>query len=750
MPDEQGSGAGLLRATPNPYQQALAHLTSFENVDAGLFIAHVLEVDARLMAVARVSYWSFANEGNRIVCDDLYELASNSHTRGEVLEADVYPRYFAALREARALIVDGAREDRRTSEFRDRYLVPHGITSMLDAPVRRGREVVGIVCHEHCGPPRQWTPDEEAFAGSVADAIALVLVTAERDRVKAMLRERERQLHLIARGVPAVIWTTDVAMNVTSASGAALGPIGLRPEVLAGTSVLDWFAGVEPRDELVALHHRAIRGESVTGEVHRDGRHLELHLEPFRDDGHVIGALGLAIDITERHEAEEQRERLIVEEHRALGEARRAHANARFLVEVGRAITMNLDEEQCAQSIADVVCPELADWSVVTLLRDDAPPQLVSGAVDSDAAEKLADTVRRLALDLGAPDGVAQVIRTRRPVIHPLVTSDMLSADGPRWPIFGTRNHGVLAAFAAIGVGSYLAVPLLNAERVIAVLTLVRTTTERPYGAADVELATEVAARCVAALERARLHRAVVDAVRVRDEFLSIAAHELYTPLTTLELTLQGMRRGLERGSKVDEKTVDMAVSQGRRLVRLVSELLDVARVDARKLELHRELIDLARLTREVIAVYPPTLYGQRVRISLDAPGPVTGIWDRVRIEQVVSNLIGNAVKYGRGKPIHVRVAAGVGEAVVVVRDRGIGIPKSRLPHVFERFERATSGGGYSGLGLGLYIVKTIVDAHQGSISIESEPDVGTSVTVRLPMTPIAAHPLGEPAHAMH
>lgn len=751
MSEEQGPGAELLRTTPNPYQQALAHLVSFEDIDVELFIAHVLEVDARLMSVSRVSYWSFAEHGNQIVCDDLFELESNHHARGEVLDAERHPRYFAALREARTLLAHDARNDPRTSEFRDSYLVPHGIVSMLDAPVRRGREVVGIVCHEHCGDVRRWTADEEAFAGSVADAIALVLATAERDRVQWKLRQREKQLSLIARRVPAVIWTTDVAMNVTSASGAALGPIGLRPEVLAGTSVLDWLEGVEPRDELTTLHRRAIAGEQVAGAVHRNGRHLEVHLEPFRDDNeHVIGAIGLAIDITERHVAEQQRERLIVEEHRALEEARLAHAHASFLVEVGRAITANLDEEQFAHAIADVVCPTLADWSVFTLVREDCPPQLVAGATHPETARRLGEVVRHLDLDLDAPDGVPQVLRTRRPVIHPLVTPDMLTADGPRWPIFGTRDPTVLAEYAAIGVSSYLAVPLVNGERVLGVLTLVRITDQRPYGAADVELALEVAARCVAGLERARLHRAVVDAVRVRDEFLSIAAHELYTPLTTLELTLQGMRRGLEKGQKIDENTVDLAVAQGRRLVRLVSELLDVARVNARKLELHREVVDLARLTRDIIAAYPASLHGQRVRISLEAAGPVIGRWDRTRIEQVISNLISNAVKYGRGNPIEVRVAAGVGEAIVAVRDRGIGIPKSRLPHVFERFERAASGGAYSGLGLGLYIVKTIVDAHGGRISIDSEPNVGTTVIVRLPTTPIAAHPPSEPAHAMH
>lgn len=737
------------RAHHDVYQDALARLATLEEIDTRLFIAHVLEVDARVMNVARVSYWSFSEGGRRITCDDLYESADGRHSQGEVLESARYPRYFAALREARALVANEAQLDPRTSEFTEGYLAPHDIVSMLDAPVRRGGQLVGIVCHEHTSTPRVWSAEEQAFAASIADAIAIVLATAERDRLRSTLRQRERELSLVARRIPAVVWTTDVAMNVTSATGAALGPIGLRPQVLAGTSVIDWFEGVEPREELVALHRRAIAGTPVAGAVHRAGRHLEMHLEPFRnEDDEVVGAIGFAIDITDRYVADQQRERLIVEEHRALEQARHAHANASFLVEVSRAISSVLDEDQCAQAIADVVCPVLADWSVLTIPRDGEPPLLFAGADVAELRERVGSVMARMRIDFEAPDGAPQVIRTRRPVLHAIVTDDMLCPEGAKWSIFPTRNRAMLAEIAALGVSSYLAVPLVSGNRVLATLTLVRRTGENPYSAADVELANEVAGRCCAALERARLHRAVVNAVHVRDEFLSIAAHELYTPLTTLELTLQNIRRGLERGQNVDERVVDTAVSQGRRLVRLVSELLDVARVDARRLELHPETVDLARVAREVIAAYPPTIEGRPSRITLEAAGPVVGQFDRTRIEQVISNVVANALKYGRGKPINVRVAAGVGEAIIRVRDQGIGIPKERLPHVFDRFERATSGPKYTGLGLGLYIVKTIVEAHGGRISIESEPDVGTTVTIRLPTAPFTARAPTEPAQA--
>jgi len=743
------SSASALEARQDRYQDALAKLARLEDVDARLFIEYVVEVDARVLSVARVSFWSFSDDDRRITCDDLFDLASCSHSSGEVYEAAAYPRYFAALREARAIVAVDAQNDPRTSEFRDEYLEPQNIISMMDAPVRCGGRLIGIVCHEHTASAREWTAVEQAFAASVADAIALVLANAERDHLQRRLRERERQLTLITKRAPAIIWTTDVAMNVTSACGAALGPIGLRPEVLAGTSVIDWLEGVEPRAELTSLHRRAIAGTPTTGAVHRNGRHLEVHLEPFRNEADdVIGAIGLAIDITDRYLAEQQRERIVIEEHRALEQARRAHSNAQFLVDVGCVLASILDEDACAHAIADAVCPTLADWSVLAIPRDVGHAQLTAGGSPPAVRQRLGSILSRMRIDFSASDGAPQVFRTRRPVLHAIVTPDMLTSDGAQWPIFPTRDRSLLGELVALGIGSYLSVPLSTGNRVLASLTLVRRTTERPFNAIDLELANEVAARAAAALERTRLHRAVVDAVRVRDEFLSIAAHELYTPLTTLELTLQNIRRNLEKGHKIESAVVDTAVTQGRRLVRLVGELLDVARVDARRLDLHRETVDLARVARDVIAAYPSIFNGQPSRISLVAAGPVIGQWDRTRIEQVISNLVANAVKYGRGEPIEVRVAAGVGEAIVTVRDRGIGIPRDRLPRVFDRFERATSAAGYGGLGLGLYIVKTIVEAHDGRIDLESEPDVGTTVTVRLPAAPFVARPADHPQQA--
>lgn len=725
---ERPSAAWLHRS---PYHEALVQLAQLEETDARAFVAHVLEVDAHLLRVARVSYWSFTNELESIVCEDLYAADEIKHTGGQSLTAARYPRYFAALRDARAIAADNAQTDPRTSEFRDSYLVPHKITAMLDVPVRRHGELVGILCHEHCEGERHWTREELDFAGAIADAVALGLETAERNKLTFSLREREKQLSLLAHRLPAVIWTTDLRLTVTMAEGAALDPIGLRPEVLEGTSVADWFEVDRNRDELLSMHQRAISGQSCAGVMQRNGRHLELRVEPFRDEHeNIVGAIGFAMDVTRRTHAEQLRDRMLREEQRAHEQAERARERADFLSRAGQALTKNLDETACIDAICAQCVPFLADWCALVLVDEEGQVSPLVGPMP--ASVRLDGAWRDARIDQQAPDGMPQALRTRRAVVHPVVTDEMMRADGEHWPVIGTRDPRIVGDVLHIGVRSYLALPLVVDERVIGAIAMFRRTDEHPYDASTVEVANQFAARAAGALERSRLHRRVVEAVKVRDEFLSFAAHELFTPLTALELALDGLRRTLSSGKKLNDRQLDVAIAQGKRMARLVSELLDVTRIRAGVLSLRKERFDLGALVRATAEGYPARMFGKDIKITVSTE-EAFGDWDRFRIEQVITNLIGNAVKYGEGHPVDVSLKKEGDEVVLVVRDRGIGIPDERLADVFEPFSRAASSTRYTGLGLGLYIVRRIVEAHQGNIKIESTEGVGTTVRVSLP-----------------
>ncbi|MFN7133814.1 MAG: ATP-binding protein, partial [Myxococcales bacterium] len=243
--------------------------------------------------------------------------------------------------------------------------------------------------------------------------------------------------------------------------------------------------------------------------------------------------------------------------------------------------------------------------------------------------------------------------------------------------------------------------------------------------------------------------RRIEEALRLRDEFLSIASHELRTPLTPLMLRLESMRRELERPPEVIlgrlPNHIEVMRRQVRRLADLVDGLLDVSRIREGRLSLQPEAgVDLLEVAREVVARFQPEAARVQSPLVLEAEGPVSGTWDRLRLEQVVTNLVSNALKYGPGKPVRVRVGAVESGAVLEVSDEGIGIAPEALPRIFDRFARGVSDRHYGGLGLGLYISRQIVDAMHGSIEVHSERGKRTVFRVVLPRDPEPARPQEE------
>ncbi len=242
-------------------------------------------------------------------------------------------------------------------------------------------------------------------------------------------------------------------------------------------------------------------------------------------------------------------------------------------------------------------------------------------------------------------------------------------------------------------------------------------------------------------LERsAQLYRQAQDEVRERDEFLSVASHELRTPVTALQLQLQMLNRVAQRaGTPLPDALLDKMEAlerQTRRITLLVNELLDVSRMRLGRLELKLEDMDLAEVAREALASLRDELERSGSRIALRADRPAPGRWDRLRIEQVITNLLVNAVKFGEGRPIAIAVDADDGLARLTVADQGIGIAPEHQERVFGRFERAVPAEHFGGLGLGLYIAREIVEAHGGAIRLASAPGSGSTFTVELPRLP--------------
>lgn len=263
------------------------------------------------------------------------------------------------------------------------------------------------------------------------------------------------------------------------------------------------------------------------------------------------------------------------------------------------------------------------------------------------------------------------------------------------------------------------------------VLTAIRDRNGRLLGFAKVT--RDLTQRQLLDDERLRRARAE-EAVRLRDEFLLIASHELRTPLTSLRLDLYGIHQDLLRDPSKVGKKLDRAARNSDRLAALIDSLLSVSRLAHGKLVLKPIALDLVHVVAQSIDGIRSQAVKAGCEITLSSGGPVRGIWDRLRMEQVFMNLLSNALKYGAGLPVEVRVVADGDDATVEISDRGTGLPEADLERIFDRFERASSLRHYGGLGLGLYVSREIVRAHAGSIYAANRPGGGATFTVRLPM----------------
>jgi signal transduction histidine kinase len=228
------------------------------------------------------------------------------------------------------------------------------------------------------------------------------------------------------------------------------------------------------------------------------------------------------------------------------------------------------------------------------------------------------------------------------------------------------------------------------------------------------------------------------DSLRARDEFLSVASHELRTPITTLTLQIEGLSRMLrdQLPGPLAEKVarrLDVTRRQVDRLAALVSALIDVSRITSGRVQLSRQLADLVEIARVAAERLSEDAMRSGSVITFQRQGPVWGNFDVSRIDQVLTNLLSNAIRYGRGKPIALGVAAQREMARFWVEDQGIGIPPEHQTRIFQRYERAAPSTNYAGLGLGLWISRQLVEAMGGTISVRSDVDRGSTFNVEIP-----------------
>jgi signal transduction histidine kinase/CHASE1-domain containing sensor protein len=404
-----------------------------------------------------------------------------------------------------------------------------------------------------------------------------------------------------------------------------------------------------------------------------------------------------------------------------------------FLAEAGKILASSLDYARTLPEVGRLAAEEIADAAILFVDGERGAPLWCVAHADADHAARLEAALRRRGVDPAEEAGVAAVLRTRAPEL-------LARIDAARHPMIA-RDPELAALAREARIRSVLTVPILARGAAIGALVLAASSRRRRFGADDVALAEDLARLVAAAVDTARLYRDAQDAVRERDEFLSIASHELKTPLTSLALQSESLRAAARRGdAEGTARKADVVRRNVKRLAALVASMLDLSRIRAGRLELELEDVDLAEVAREVVGRFEDEAHRAGCTLALDAPEPVVGHWDRLRVDQVVTNLLSNAVKYGPGKPVEVRVGTTGGErAVLSVRDHGIGISAEDQRRIFDQFERAVSDRHYGGFGLGLWIVRSIVESLGGTVRVESAPGEGSTFTVELERARAAA-----------
>jgi signal transduction histidine kinase len=422
-------------------------------------------------------------------------------------------------------------------------------------------------------------------------------------------------------------------------------------------------------------------------------------------------------------------------------EQKRVEDSLRFISEAGRILASSLEYEKTLKTVAALAVPRLADWCVVEVLaRDGSSEQLAVAHVDPEKAERAAEQRRRYPPDPNREDGLWRVMRTGEAELHEEIPDDLLAG--------AAHDEEHLKQLRALGFCSMIIAPLTARGRALGALTLISAESGRRFGRADLALAEELAIRAAIAIDNARLFAQAQEAIRKRDEFLALASHELSTPLTTLSLQMGGLVRAAKTG-RLEGAAVEVLIdkltradAQVKRLTGLVGELLDVSRIASGRMELERGEVDLTALAREVVERFQEHATAAGCPITVSGEGSLVGRWDRNRLDQVITNLLSNALKYAPCTPVDIAIEAlPWGGAALHVRDGGPGVALEDQARIFERFERAVPAKKFSGMGLGLWLTRQIIEAHGGKIRVESRLGAGATFTIELPGEEPAAAP---------
>lgn len=472
--------------------------------------------------------------------------------------------------------------------------------------------------------------------------------------------------------------------------------------------IIDTVLESQSKKETFMIEHRIVRKD---GEL----RWLQMAGTTFYDEsGKPVLMTGTCSDITEK---------------------KVAALDQQFLVEVSQILSRSFDFRSNVQEVADYSTTYFCDGCIVDQLKSDGSiERIVVGMKD----ELIRNRIFRLQQKY--PGRYTH----NHPLFDTLVSGKIFFLEDCRnvWPIL-RENYGeeYFLEALSINIKSIITVRLRGRDSLLGTITFfTQEGSKFKFSERHKLLAEEIAYRTSMSLENSLLYLNSQEAIKSRDEFLSIASHELKTPLTSLTLQNQMRKRQLDKGEAIhlDEvkfrKMIEADDRQLRRINRLIDDMLDIARIRAQRLTIHKESFDFCPFLSDVVDRVAPQMEAAGCALSVNLCESFTIKADIYRIEQVIVNLLTNALKYGAGKPVRIDVEKFTYKVRVLIHDEGPGIHPNDSERIFKRFERATSSREISGLGLGLYISRQIVQQHDGALYVAPKAGKGSTFVMELPL----------------
>jgi len=569
---------------------------------------------------------------------------------------------------------------------------------------------------------REWE-DAEIDALSAA-AATLGGALFRQDTERRLLESEQRFRYLADAAVEGVIIHDDGIMIDGNETLARM--VGYPLEELIGRNLLDILPTEESRAEMIR-HWQSGSDERYEVLGHRkDGTPIVVQVtgREMMYRGELV-RVGTLHDITGRKEAEESARRLMEEQARREA-AESAERRAVFLAEASRLLGASFDYQTTLSRLARSAVPAVADFCVVDVVgADDELSRVGVAHVDPEKEPMLRD-LARFGRDVSAEHPMRRVMEGKS-IFVPEITDAMLEA------MRANEEHGRL--ISRILPRSVIAVPLRVGDKVIGVFALYTSESGRHFESDDLALAEELARRASLAVDNARLFHEANQATRARDEMLGVVAHDLRNPLSTIVMGATVMLAGIKEADVAMRKQADMVRRAAERMNRLIQDLLDVRRIDSGRMAVEPKAESVESLMSEAMEMLRPLATAATLSLEYGGAAHVPSVSaDSARMMQVLSNLVGNAIKFTPpGGRVWIEIEPMGTEVRIAVGDTGPGIPADQVPHIFGRFWQANRTDR-RGIGLGLAIAKGIVEAHGGRIWVESRVGEGSRFIFTLPM----------------